>query len=134
MEQRVNIQYSIDIEELPSEVARMFKRAAKLIESLGTDSMKSLTGLSEDNALTLDTLDKIDNVRKHLAAIDYCMHDATNIINGYINLKMPQQGAEQQPQMPQPGPQMPDAHGMMPPNFDELSQKLQQFKNREAPE
>ena len=134
MEQRVNIQYSIDIEELPSEVARMFKRAGQLLESLSGDSMKNLTALSEDNALTIDTLDKIDNVRKHLAAIDYCMHDATNIINGYINLKMPQQGADQQPQMPQRGPHVPDAHGMMPPNFDELSQKLQQFKSREAPE
>lgn len=131
MEQRVNIQYSIDIEELPSEVMRMFRRASGLLENLEKGSMKNLTELTDDNALALETLQRIDEVRKHLAAIDYCMHDATNIINGYINLKTPQ---PEQSQHAAPPPQAPTPNGMMPPNFDALSQKLQEFKSREAPE
>ena len=81
MGQRVNIQYSIDIEKLPTEVTRLLESA---YENLGNAHAQwSL----DDVPVSLETLEKIDKIRIRLADIDYLLNDVNQIINGYMAYK-----------------------------------------------
>jgi len=81
MPQRVNIQYSIDVEDLPSEVERLLQTAY--------GSLASLEDLCvhDPPALSLGTVDRIDHLRRRLADIDYMLNDISTIVNGYIAYK-----------------------------------------------
>jgi|2_EtaG_2_1085320.scaffolds.fasta_scaffold15040_4 hypothetical protein len=82
--ERVNIQYSIDLEELPAEVLRLIGRASTIHNEVMTDDLALLNAVEEKNALSLNTLSTIDVVRKKLAAVDYALNDVSNIINGFL--------------------------------------------------
>ena len=81
MPQRVNIQYSIDVEDLPSEVERLLQTAY--------GSLASLEDLCvhDPPALSLGTVERIDHLRQRLADIDYMLNDISTIVNGYIAYK-----------------------------------------------
>jgi len=81
MGQRVNIQYSIDIEKLPTEVSRLLEGA---YENLGDAHTQWVL---DDVPISLETLEKIDKVRIRLADIDYLLNDVNQIINGYMAYK-----------------------------------------------
>jgi len=134
MEQRVNIQYSIDMEELPTEVHRMLKKGSQLVDELASEEMQALFILEEKEVLSLHTLQHIENARKKLAAIDYALNDATNIVNGFINLQVPP------PPAPTPSSERGEPeNGTTPkpelhPQWNELTKKIEQFKNQNASE
>ena len=81
MGQRVNIQYSVDIDELSDEVNRLFGNAIKQLDSIapvgGTPTLK----------LGTDGLDKLDHLRRKLANIDIMLGDVQNIVEGYVRFK-----------------------------------------------
>ena len=81
MGQRVNIQYSIDIEKLPTEVTRLLESA---YENLGD---AHATWRLDDTPISLETIEKIDKIRIRLADIDYLLNDVNQIINGYMAYK-----------------------------------------------
>ena len=94
LQERVNIQYSIDIEELPQEVARLLEKANSTLRDIyDTDMQFSATHSSE--TLSLSTLLSIDQIRKKLASVDYILNDASQIVNGFISFKV-QENAESQ--------------------------------------
>jgi Mg2+ and Co2+ transporter CorA len=78
MGQRVNIQYSVELEDLESEVNRLFKAA-----------MRNLDFKSPLGQLSLGTegLDKVDSLRRKLAKADVMLGDVQNIIQGYVRFK-----------------------------------------------
>ena len=78
MGQRVNIQYSVEIEDLEAEVNRLFKAA-----------MKSLDFKSPMGQLSLGTegMEQVDNLRRKLAKADIMLGDVQNIIQGYVRFK-----------------------------------------------
>tara|TARA_R100000008_G_C3577669_1_gene166298 strand:+ start:352 stop:672 length:321 start_codon:yes stop_codon:yes gene_type:complete len=78
MGQRINIQYSIDMDELPSEVQRLLSSAAAKVQALNHD------WATTTNVLSLDTAQNIDEFRQALAVIDFKLKDAATIINSYI--------------------------------------------------
>ncbi|MAH47331.1 hypothetical protein CMI37_16015 [Candidatus Pacearchaeota archaeon] len=134
MEQRVNIQYSIDMDELPTEVHRMLKKGSQIVDDLASKEMQTFIGLEEKEVLSLQTLQHIESARKKLAAIDYALNDATNIVSGFINLQVSpppdyvsaaERGAPENSTVPQPEIQ---------PQWNELTKKIEQFKNQNAPE
>jgi hypothetical protein len=128
MGERVNIKYSVDIDDLGNEVCRLM-----------CDAYENLNATSEagtvpaDNVLSLQTIKEIDKVRQELADIDIRLMDAVNIINGYISYKsqmINQQGVAAQV----------DDHdrenGAEPPDYDTmteslvgLQERIKQFKN-----
>jgi hypothetical protein len=81
MGQRVNIQYSVDLDELPDEVNRLFGDAIRQLDALspvgGTPTLK----------LGTDGLDKLDHLRRKLAKIDIMLGDIQNIVEGYVRFK-----------------------------------------------
>ena len=78
MTQRVNIQYTIDIDDLGEEVVRLMRALEDKIESL------DMNVPSTTNALTLSTWDHINKLRGALGNIDIGLRDVNAIINGYV--------------------------------------------------
>ena len=79
---RVNIQYSIDTEELPEITGTLIKKA---IESIDMDSLEKLSQPYE--LLSLETAETIDALRQALATTDALLQDAHNIIMGWVRYK-----------------------------------------------
>ena len=81
MGQRVNIQYSVELEELQSEVDRLFANSIREIDLIapvgGTPKLK----------LGTEGLEKLDVLRRKLARIDIMLSDVQNIVEGYVRFK-----------------------------------------------
>ena len=77
MGQRVNIQYSVELEDLEEEVNRLYSNAITQMASLPHASLN----------LGTEGLDKIDSFRQKLAKVDIMLGDIQNIIEGYVRFK-----------------------------------------------
>jgi hypothetical protein len=105
--ERVNIQYSIDLNELSGEVVRLIARATSVAEAVHQAEFKDLSHIDEKHALSLHAVSTVDIARKRLAAIDYALNDVAQIINGYLTFKVQetlQEQADQRPIAPDSGP------------------------------
>ena len=90
MKRRVNIQYSIDLEQLPSEVSRLVRQVGEMYCEVGDDSVTQMCTAATDNPLSLNTVTQVDVVRKKLASLDYALADISNIVNGYLTMQVQQ--------------------------------------------
>ena len=90
--QRINIQYSIDLEELPTEVKRLYEQAAS---KLGEGALPELR---EENLLSSSTIKIIDQVRQNLAQSDIVLKDIQSIVSSYVEYEL----SLSQPQEPTP--------------------------------
>jgi hypothetical protein len=109
--ERVNIQYSIDLNELSGEVVRLIARATNVAEAAMQAEFSDLKQIDENHALSLHAISTVDIARKRLAAIDYALNDVAQIINGYLTFKVQenlQEQADQRPFTPDPPPQQHD--------------------------
>jgi hypothetical protein len=97
MTQRINIQYSVDIDDLSIEVTRLLNKAHA--------ELSTLSNFTPGDPLSLKGLESIDELRRGLASIDLTLQDVSAIVSGYVSYKasekMPQptaaeQAAEQQ--------------------------------------
>ena len=81
MGQRVNIQYSIELDDLQDEINRLFSNCISELDKVspigGTPVVK----------LGTDGLEKIDFIRRKLEVIDIMLRDIQNIIEGYVRYK-----------------------------------------------
>jgi len=98
--ERVNIQYSIDLNELASEVVRLMARASSVAEAAVQSEFSDLKQIDEKHALSLHAVSAVDVARKRLAAIDYALNDVAQIINGYLTFKVQENLQEQIEQSP----------------------------------
>ena len=87
MEQRVNIQYSIDIGDLPAEVARLMQKSVDTLADISENEAKELSSFDEKNLLSIHSLEVVEETRRKLAAVDYILNDITNIVDGFIKYK-----------------------------------------------
>lgn len=99
--ERVNIQYSIDLQELPAEVRRLIARAGEINEKGVKSALKELSAVEESAALSLNTLSFIDTTRKKLAAMDYALNDVADIINGFLHFQVQANLHEKYENLPQ---------------------------------
>jgi len=90
MLKRVNIQYSIDLEELPAEVDRIYNNARGIFKDL------SLPEEAGEKLLTADVLKKLDNARKQLTYLDHILSDVTGIVGSYVEYELSARRADQQ--------------------------------------
>ena len=81
MGQRVNIQYSVELDDLQDEVNRLFSEATRELE------MVQPIGGAPVAKLGTDGLDKIEFIRHRLAKVDIMLSDIQNIIEGYVRFK-----------------------------------------------
>lgn len=81
MSQRVNIQYSVEIDKLPDTISALYNRAMLRMKHLN-DSM-----LGMNSGLDLEMIEQIDSIRLELAQIDIELADIDRIVKGYVNLR-----------------------------------------------
>ena len=131
MGQRVNIHYSIDIEDLPSTVATLLNSALSQLSATG----KEVEGVLEpENALTLATVTQISNLRHELEKIDYALSDVTTLIKSYIQYQTSPPQAETTPTEEAAIPSNPlGGQHQMPPmptdeELDTLKERLSHFR------
>ena len=112
MGQRVNIQYSVELDDLDEEVNRLFGKAIKELD------LAAPAGGTPRIKLGTDGLEQLDFLRRKLAKIDIMLGDVQNIIEGYVNYKSapPQQ---EQPDSPSEAEEMEVEH---------LEDKIAKFK------
>jgi hypothetical protein len=105
---RVNIQFSIELDELPTEVSRLLEKSNNHLNEVS--KVYSNISRNEDN-LTSETWNEIDNIRVSLAKADQILDDLQNIIAGYVKMKsdlvQPQAPSSMQQEQPQAQPQSP---------------------------
>ena len=88
---RVNISYSIDVEEIPTEVDRML---GDVKESFNF-SLINLENTIGSNPL--EVIENIQDIREILISVDQKLADCSAILSGYIDLIKP----SPQPQVPE---------------------------------
>ena len=130
MKQRVNIQYSVDIDDLPSEVERLLSVA--LAELKTAQGVKINKGA---DVMSLATIEQIASVRGALGGIDHALSDIDNLVTSYLNYKT--RPAESPPDHPEPEAPVEGYSRPMPPlppgmptdeQLDALQAKIGDFK------
>jgi len=78
MSNRITLSYTIEMENLEDEVARLYSNVA--------DSMsKTMSRLKKPDALlTIEAYNSVDTLRRQLADFDVKLQDINLIINGYL--------------------------------------------------
>ena len=115
MTQRVNIQYSVKIDELEEEVARLAGKAQAIFERCNTEI------LSSQVLLSIDAHEQIDQLRLSLAETDAILADVNMIVGSFLSYK----SQEMMKSVPQPPAPMED-----PPELSDLQEKIAGFKNK----
>ena len=106
MEPRVNIQYSIEMKDLESEVRRLSTITAQKLSAIDAAFSQA------EDVLGVGTLNKIDQIRADLATVDFMLNDIGTIVNGYLAYRT-QPAPTQQAPGPAPvtsPPPVADAH------------------------
>lgn len=114
--QRVNIQFSLDLDDLPTEVSRLFARAS----THATDASDTF-GLFEHqkDPLSVVSLQRINDIRLALTKADLVLDDLQKIVGGYLRMQAdPPQAAQEEPEVHEAprAPQPPEV-AMAPPRI-----------------
>ncbi len=80
--QRINIQYSIGMDELPTEVTRVYKKALTQYRTVG------LPDIPKNEILTSPVIKVIDEARQNLAKLDIMLGDVQSIVNAYVEYEL----------------------------------------------
>jgi len=120
--QRVNIQFSLDLDDLPGEVSRLFERA-----SAHSDEASNTFGTfsHQDEPLSVVSLNKINDIRLALTKADLVLDDLQKIIGGYLRMQAepPVSAQEEEAESkPEPRPRPPDIN-MLPPDINMMPPK-----------
>jgi|TARA_R110001583_G_scaffold96407_7_gene240629 hypothetical protein len=83
MGQRVNIQYSIDIDDLPTAVAKLLEGAITDLTGVTTDLVAN--GVTAKGVMELSTLRAIQDLRANIERIDHTLGDVGGLISSYIS-------------------------------------------------
>jgi hypothetical protein len=84
--QRVNIQYSVKIDELEGEVQRLATKAKEVLRSGMSKHTKTLSSVS----LSIDSHSKVDSLRLSLSEADAILSDVSIIIGSFLSYKAQQ--------------------------------------------
>tara|TARA_Y100000310_G_scaffold188838_1_gene188824 strand:+ start:303 stop:758 length:456 start_codon:yes stop_codon:yes gene_type:complete len=95
---RVMLQYSVQLDEVPKELKRLIEKANILTRGSLAARFKKLIATDTAELLQETAASDISRVRAALANVDIILSDAENIINGYISMS---QEEEQQIQTEQ---------------------------------
>tara|TARA_Y100001973_G_C5173954_1_gene320752 strand:- start:648 stop:1106 length:459 start_codon:yes stop_codon:yes gene_type:complete len=122
MKQRVNIHYSVDLDELPEESQRILNKAVKKLGDCASGLQRLNSNLNKDRGrlLTSSTVDAVSSLREELANVDFMLDDLTKIIGGYVTYQIGQSIGEES----QPEPQSPPDEHVLRQKIEEQMSKL----------
>jgi len=82
MSQRVNIQYSIEVDNLQETVDYLYDKVIKRVDRLNQSMVET------SSFLDIALIEEIDQFRLELAQIDTQLSDIDNIVKGYLKFKI----------------------------------------------
>ena len=88
---RVRISYSVDLEDVPSECARMLNETLQKLGETHAAIESLIDQLDEKNVVDWQVKSKFDNCRQNLARVDSTLADADMILEGYFSTKQPKE-------------------------------------------
>ena len=94
---RVRISYSVDLDDVPSECARMLEEARQHIDEVTATLENLIDQLEDGRAIGWQVKSRIDSCRQELAKFDAILADNEMILQGYFGAKEQQE----QPQQPE---------------------------------
>ena len=87
---RVRISYSVDLEDVPAECARMLTESLEHISEVHREIERLIDKLDSGNTVAWQIKDKIDACRKQLSKLDMVLVDNDMILEGYYSAKQPE--------------------------------------------
>ena len=86
MSQRVNIQYSVEVDTLQETVDYLYDKVIKRVDRLNQSMVET------SSFLDIALIEEIDQFRLELAQIDTQLSDIDNIVKGYLKFKIQDKG------------------------------------------
>ena len=128
MSQRINITYSIKLEDLEVEVGRLLSNTLDKLEDIYSANSHLNEGV---DLLSLTAFKNIDTLRQQLGEIDASLADVSTLISSYLNYEvqgLPTAEKEKPPPIPE--------NGSMPPDFNltDLQERIALFKQNMSDE
>ncbi len=93
--QRINIQYTIGLDELPEEVSRVYKKSLQQLRSI------ELPELNDRDILNSSVVKIIDQARQDLAKTDLMLSDVQSIVNSYVEYEISLATQNAEPTIPE---------------------------------
>jgi hypothetical protein len=121
MGQRVNVRYSVDLEELPTEVENLIGKAEKKIGECHQELQDLIKKYRGELLMTTACTQGIGDLREDLANVDFILNDASNIIHGFVSYRLKPTVEDTREEEPLPSNPYVDA--------EQLNEKIQQFKD-----
>ena len=87
---RVRISYSVDLDDVPLECARMLHDSIEYIEEVREEISELIKQLDDDKGQAWLAKDKIERCRNKLAKLDAILADNDMILEGYFSAKEPE--------------------------------------------
>tara|TARA_R110000824_G_scaffold246238_1_gene435323 strand:- start:736 stop:1161 length:426 start_codon:yes stop_codon:yes gene_type:complete len=129
MNDRVHIQYTIGLKELPEEVERLIQKVEQLMRGSQTKAMEALCKSKGNNLLSLQTVRSLHEAREAMVSQLQVLKDVENIVNGYIQYEMQNNMEEQQQAAHARAPDTPSA-APQGEAMENLASQLQAFRNQ----
>jgi Mg2+ and Co2+ transporter CorA len=84
---RVRISYSVDLEDVPSECARMLQESLEQLGEAQREIESTIDKLDDADSVGWQIKDQIDRCRQRLAKLDMILADNEMILEGYYKNK-----------------------------------------------
>ena len=94
---RVNLSYSVDLDDVPKEVSRLLTEAQKKQESIFLLYSKIIQAINAGDAGA--PLAAIDQIRLAMAKLDVNLQDVSNILTGFNHASAPEEFPESPPEL-----------------------------------
>jgi|TARA_Y100000114_G_scaffold96246_1_gene89565 hypothetical protein len=88
---RVRISYSVDLDDVPNECARMLNDTLNKLNKVHEDIESLVHQLDNNSTVDWQVQHKLNRCRKSLAKIDMILEDNSMILEGYHSSKNPKE-------------------------------------------
>jgi len=88
---RVRISYSVDLDNVPKECARMLEESLEHINQVHKEIESLVDKMEDTDAIGWQIKDQIDRCRQKLAKLDMILADNDMILEGYYEAKKPKE-------------------------------------------
>lgn len=134
MSQRVNIQYSIDLERVPDEIKSMMSYSLMRLSELNDLFTKMNADVDEKitNGDYVNVLSFIHELRKSIADIDYRLDDCTGLVTahqGYLVSQLTPEEPNQQPLPEHAADYHVSPHATQAADINEIEEKMSKLKS-----
>mgnify|MGYP003112533895 CR=1 FL=1 len=103
---RVNISFSVDLDEVPKRVAQFVEEAGASLQEVGDSIEDILSRIGSEDYIK--SVEEVAKLRDLLASVDFKLEDCMNILDGYTKalVEMPKRERESQQSSPPTPEQM----------------------------